>query len=148
MRQHLVVGIGIGVVGVAVFLWAQAALPPPKLESVQSIIKRVKLEDPNLPIRQFVQGEHATVNIVTPKTAMKPHYHAAHEEIVYIIRGRGKMRLGDEVKPAQAGDVMFIPERTVHTFIPESDDCIALSVFAPAFDGKDRVFVEEGSKGK
>ncbi len=143
MRQWAIVGIVVGVVGVVVFLWAQAALPQPKLESVQSIIERVKLENPNLPIRNFVQGEHATVNIVTPKTAMKPHYHATHEEIAYIIRGHGKMRLGDEVKPAKAGDVMFIPKKTIHTFIPESDDCIALSIFAPAFDGKDRVFVEE-----
>jgi quercetin dioxygenase-like cupin family protein len=118
------------------------------LQSVQSIIETVKLENPNLPIRHFVQGEHATVNIVTPKTAMKPHYHATHEEIAYIIRGHGKMRLGDEVKPAKAGDVMFIPKKTVHTFIPESDDCISLSIFAPAFDGKDRIFVEEEEKGK
>lgn len=143
MRQCAIVGIVVGVVGVVALLWAQAEPPKPKLESVQSIIERVKLENPNLPIRNFVQSEHATVNIVTPKTAMKPHYHATHEEIAYIIRGHGKMRLGDEVKPAKAGDVMFIPKKTIHTFIPESDDCVSLSIFAPAFDGKDRVFVEE-----
>jgi quercetin dioxygenase-like cupin family protein len=145
MRQCVAVGVVVGVVGIAALLWAQGEQTKltPKLEGVQSIIERVKLENPNVPVRNFAQGEHATVNVVTPTAPLRAHYHNAHEEIVYIIRGHGKMRLGEEVKPAKAGDVMFIPKKTVHGFVPESDDCIALSIFAPAFDGKDRVPVEE-----
>jgi len=115
----------------------------PKIQSVQWVIEHVKLQNPNVPIRLFQQGEKVTVNVVTPKTPLKAHYHATHEEVVYIIRGHGKMRLGDKDEEVKAGDIIYIPKKTVHSFIPLSGDCQALSIFAPAFDGKDRVFVEE-----
>jgi len=114
-----------------------------KIQSVQWVIDHVKPQNPNVPIRLFEQGEKVTVNVVTPTTPLKAHYHATHEEVVYIIRGHGKMRLGDKTQEVQAGDIIYIPRKTVHSFVPEGGDCQALSIYAPAFDGKDRIFVEK-----
>ena len=127
--------------------WLRAETPKivseAKVESVQSVIERVKLKNPNLPIRLFAQGKNLTVNVVTPTTPLKPHLHARHEEVIYLIQGKGKMRLGDKTWELKAGDIVYIPLKTLHAFTPEGGDCRALSLFAPAFDGKDRVFVKE-----
>ena len=61
-----------------------------------------------------------------------------------IWSGRGRMRLGKETVIVGEGSVLFIPRGTRHSFVPFGPDkAVALSIFSPAFDGKDRIFVPE-----
>lgn len=115
----------------------------PKVESVRSIIDRVKLEKGSVPVRLFAQGKKVTVNLVTPTSPIKAHFHATHEEVVYVLKGRGALVLGKATQEVKEGDLVYIPTGTVHSFVPRGGDCQVLSIFAPAFDGKDRVFVED-----
>jgi len=146
LKKITFLGLGLFLLGST--LWAEApkTQTTAKVESVQSVIDHVKLQNPNLPIRLFAQGKKATVNVVTPTGPLKAHYHQTHEEVVYIIKGRGKMRLGDKDQDVKEGDIIYIPVKTVHSFVPEGGDCRVLSIFAPAFDGKDRIFVEENKR--
>ncbi len=144
--KRIIAGMGfLALVGFPAFLKAQTIKPQdnPKIQSVQSVIDHVKLQNPNLPIRLFAQGRKMTVNVITPKEPLKAHYHATHEEVVYVIKGYGKMTLGDKTQDVKEGDIIFIPRKTLHSFTPEGGDCQVLSVFAPAFDGKDRVFLDK-----
>jgi quercetin dioxygenase-like cupin family protein len=145
MRRFLYTALGLVLVFAMGTVKAEAPKPQddPKIASVQSVIENVKLKDPNIPIRLFAQGRKLTVNVVTPAAPLKAHYHAKHEEAVYVIRGKGKMTLGDKTRDVKAGDIVFIPRKTPHSFAPEGSDCQVLSVFGPAFDGKDRIFIEE-----
>lgn len=122
---------------------APKAQDDPKIGSVRSVIENVKLQNPNIPIRLFSQGRKLTVNVVTPTAPLKAHYHATHEEVVYVIQGHGKMTLGGKTQDVKTGDIIFIPRKTLHSFTPEGNDCQVLSVFGPAFDGKDRIFIED-----
>lgn len=77
------------------------------------------------------------------KKEVKAHKHLEHSEQVMILEGEGSMALGDKTFVIKKGDVIFIPKNTVHAVkntgkIPLK----VLSVQAPFFDGKDRVFVE------
>jgi mannose-6-phosphate isomerase-like protein (cupin superfamily) len=72
------------------------------------------------------------------------HKHVFHSEQVVVLEGTGIMRLGDKSFPIQKGDLIFIPKNTVHAVRNTGTAPLkVLSIQAPYFDGKDRVFVNE-----
>jgi len=125
-----------------ILLAADSPRREPLLENIRSVIERMKLGPGAVPVRLFAQGEKLTVNVVTPTSPIPAHIHVQHEEVVYVVKGSGTMRLGDERREVREGDIVYIPRKTVHSFTPKGKGCQALSIFAPAFDGKDRIFVE------
>jgi uncharacterized RmlC-like cupin family protein len=68
------------------------------------------------------------------------HVHADHEETVYVIRGTARMRIGATWHELAAGDLVHVPRGVVHEVADA--DATVLSLFAPPFDGADRVFVD------
>ena len=48
-----------------------------------------------------------------PGTNLAPHHHAP-QEIYFIRSGSGELRLGDVTRSVKPGDVIYIPENTVH----------------------------------
>ncbi|HEX8709568.1 MAG TPA: cupin domain-containing protein [Pyrinomonadaceae bacterium] len=43
------------------------------------------------------------------------HHHLETEEVYYILRGAGRMTVGDEVRDVGTGDAVFIPRGHRHT---------------------------------
>src|SRR5215475_3407406 len=43
------------------------------------------------------------------------HYHPLTEEIYYLLEGKGRMRIGDELCDVGPGDAIAIPPGAVHT---------------------------------
>lgn len=43
------------------------------------------------------------------------HHHLLTEEVYYILRGTGKMTVGDDTREVAAGDAVFIPRGEMHT---------------------------------
>lgn len=87
--------------------------------------------------RSFViQGKHLTGNVgVVRESGNALHTQADHDEILVIIEGGVQFRVGDETRTVEAGDLVFIPQNTLHG--PELKDgqrFSALSVFGPLFD--------------
>lgn len=77
------------------------------------------------------------------KKEVKPHKHVYHSEQVVVLEGEGLMKLGVLQFVVRKGDVLFIPKGTVHSVVNRlSTPLKVLSIQAPWFDGKDRVFVE------
>lgn len=92
----------------------------------------------NDPIKRvFVfDGEHVTANVgIVRDSANALHTQRQHDEILVIIEGDVDFRVGDEVKKVSRGDLVFIPQDTLHGPILEKGQRFAaLSVFAPYFD--------------
>jgi len=138
--------VGAIVVGA---LWASTKLGAEKryspiIRNAHRLIVQDPLKEGELiRITSLAQGRDATVNLVRTTGALKKHYHADHEEIVYIIHGGGTMTMGDKQKRVRPGDVIYIPRKTIHGFVNGGEwETAVLSVISPAFDGKDRVYVE------
>ncbi|HMC97118.1 MAG TPA: cupin domain-containing protein, partial [Flavobacteriales bacterium] len=76
-------------------------------------------------------------------TEVKPHFHRAHTEHVFVLDGEAIMRVGDLVRQIKAGDTMVIPAGTPHSVKVTGDAPLrVVSVQSPRFDGSDRVFLE------
>lgn len=94
------------------------------------------------------QGKHATLTIVQAGAGgIKPHIHKEHDEIVCLFSGEAEFTIGDKTQNIKAGDLLYIPEGTVH-FGKFKADTVAVSIYAPWFDpnNPDRVWVEKPEK--
>ncbi|MBA2613891.1 MAG: cupin domain-containing protein [Bacteroidetes bacterium] len=81
---------------------------------------------------------------VIVKNEVKPHKHQYHCEHIYVVEGEGQMKLGDRVFKIKKNDLVFIPKNIIHSVKTTSKQPLkVLSIQAPLFDGKDRVFIEE-----
>ncbi len=81
--------------------------------------------------------------VIFIKREVKAHKHVTHAEHVYILEGEGEMTVGKNKMKVKKGDMVFIPKGTVHSLkVTSSNPVKVLSVQAPYFDGKDRIFVE------
>ncbi len=88
--------------------------------------------------RDAATSHHA----VAIRTAETPHRHDRHELLVMIVRGHGTMRIGDATLPVGEGSLLYVPRGAVHAFANESGTpAVAYVVYAPPFDGADRVEV-------
>ena len=81
--------------------------------------------------------------VIFIKKEVKKHKHVSHSEHVYILDGEGEMLLGEKTFKVKKGDIIFIPKNTLHALkVTSATPMKVLSIQAPLFDGKDRVFAE------
>ncbi len=57
------------------------------------------------------------------------------DEIYYVVRGRGKIRIGGQETPVSQGNVVFVQARAEHRFFDIEEELVLLVVFAPAESG-------------
>ena len=78
-----------------------------------------------------------------PGAATEPHYHPVTEEICYILRGAGRMRIGGEAREVAPGDGIAITPGAAHQIVNTADpDLVFLCCCAPAYSHEDTVMVE------
>lgn len=97
----------------------------------------------NLYVRSLNNDSLVSSFVVIIKKEVKLHKHQTHAEHVYVLEGEGDMRLGDKNIHVKKGDLVFIPKNTAHSLkVTSAIPVKVISVQAPNFDGKDRVFIE------
>lgn len=75
--------------------------------------------------------------------AVTPHHHLKTEEVYYILRGRGRMTIGDETREVEAGDAIFIPRKMTHTLLNTgAEPMTILLVCGPAHAPED-TYIDE-----
>ncbi|MEP6851621.1 MAG: cupin domain-containing protein [bacterium] len=77
---------------------------------------------------------------------IRDHVHVRHEETFFVVAGKYRIRLGDEVIMAGAGDYVFVPRGTAHTYCnlgPEPATMV--NIMSPA-DGVE-LLIELGALG-
>lgn len=81
----------------------------------------------------------ATGFLIEVPRGVPPHEHRWHSETVYVLSGRGRMRLGADTLSIGPGSYLFIPATTPHAVWTTSEEPLkVLSVQAPRFTGADR----------
>jgi len=89
------------------------------------VIHETDVEELDLPGRQLrwvvspdgllAEGCSACVIRVAPGDKVRPaHSHPHGEEVIYIIRGEGRVLVAGEVSPVRAGSIVLFPRGAVH----------------------------------
>jgi len=64
--------------------------------------------------------------------ATDPQNPHAQDEVYYVIAGRAHIRVGDEERPVQPGDTIYVAAQIPHKFHTITEDLTLLVFFAPA----------------
>jgi mannose-6-phosphate isomerase-like protein (cupin superfamily) len=72
------------------------------------------------------------------------HYHRVAEEVYHLVRGAGRLRLGDEEADVRAGDTIVIPPGVRHKlWNPGAEPLVLLCCCAPPYSHDDTVLCED-----
>jgi len=98
----------------------------------------------NIHIKKLDTDSNATSFVIWIKKGVKSHKHEHHSEVLYLIEGEGEMTINNTTTAIKAGDYFRIPKNTYHSLKVTSKTPVkVISVQAPEFFGKDRVFEEK-----
>jgi mannose-6-phosphate isomerase-like protein (cupin superfamily) len=64
-----------------------------------------------------------------PSLSYEPHEHLDHEEIYYIISGKGRIKIGKETSRFRDGDAIYIPEKTMHSITNDGEQMVEFLAF-------------------
>jgi mannose-6-phosphate isomerase-like protein (cupin superfamily) len=82
---------------------------------------------------EFVREPSLSVGIyVVPTNGTDTQQPHAQDEVYYVLAGRGRVAVGDEDRPIQAGSIIFVAAGVPHYFYDVSEDVRLLVFFAPA----------------
>lgn len=114
-------------------------------EPFATLAARVPLEpDQDFRVEELGRSEQTSHHVGAIRTGEALHRHDRHDQLVVLVRGRGTMRVGEEVRPVEQGSILFLPRGVPHAFTNGGvEPAIAYLMYAPPYDGKDRVLVGE-----
>jgi mannose-6-phosphate isomerase-like protein (cupin superfamily) len=146
MRRYLG-GLGILAAFVCVSIPESVPAQPPvnhgaAILNIDSLLSVFVLHDEQQIRTDMVSSDSLTsIQLTQVRGGVESHKHLVHHETVWIVRGAGRLVLGDIKQKVSAGEVINIPPGVSHSFhnlgvVPT----VVISVFSPAFDGKDRVY--------
>ncbi len=97
----------------------------------------------NVKVIPLYQDSDVSTYVIYTKKGVALHYHAEHTEQVIVFSGKGVMTLGNETIPLKKGDYVVIPKNVAHSVrVKGRKPLKVLSIQAPEFKGKDRIFIE------
>lgn len=97
----------------------------------------------NIHVVPLSSDKHASEFLIYVRQAVKAHIHESHSETLYIIAGEGEMQVGEQTYIITVGSFLKVPEGVVHGVrVTSAEPLVALSIQAPEFKGKDRVFID------
>jgi len=121
---------------------AETAKLTPTVQNIDSLLSVYFLgDDQDFRSDMVASDSLSSVHLTQIRGALDSHRHVFHQETVWIIRGAGQLTLDGVKHKVAAGTLVTIPPDTPHSFYSLGKiPTVVISVFSPAFDGKDRVY--------
>jgi mannose-6-phosphate isomerase-like protein (cupin superfamily) len=96
----------------------------------------------NVYVKKIAEDSLQSSFIIWIKKDVKGHFHQEHTENIVVIEGRAEMLFDGKRIIVKEGQYLNIPKGTTHsvTKVLTKKPLKVLSIQAPHFDGKDRVF--------
>jgi oxalate decarboxylase/phosphoglucose isomerase-like protein (cupin superfamily) len=64
-----------------------------------------------------------------PSLSYEPHEHSDHEEVYYIIRGKGSIIIENEEARFRDGDIIYIPPKSIHSITNDGEEMVEFLAF-------------------
>lgn len=122
---------------------------PKWLQGVRAMLvderHRLTVQKPWGKFEQFTLNEKSSVKIISanPQSSLSLQYHNKRDELWRILSGQGEVVIGDEIKPAKAGDEFFIPRKIKHRITTSDSPVEWLEISFGDFDENDIVRLED-----
>ena len=106
-------------------------------ESEMDIINVYEIKDFKEGVRvskKVVDKDKAVIHFhfYSTDSKVQPHRHADAVDVYYVVEGEGKATIGDEEKILRKGDIVMVPENTIHGLVnPYEKPLIVLDILAP-----------------
>ncbi len=99
----------------------------------------------NVFVKKIAEDSLQSSFIIWIKKDVKGHFHEEHTENIVVIEGKAEMLFDGQRIIVKKGDYLNIPRGTKHsvTKVISRKPLKVLSIQAPNFDGKDRIFTTE-----
>jgi len=93
-------------------------------------------------IRELMHASNQTLAEATlaPGQQTQRHYHAASEELYYLLSGEGEMEIDGERSPVRPGDAILIPPGAWHQITAGAEELRFLCCCAPGYTHADTFF--------
>jgi mannose-6-phosphate isomerase-like protein (cupin superfamily) len=132
---------------IALFLFVFACLQHHSYSQNVRTLKQLKAPEhfDNVHVMKIAEDSLQSSFLIWVKSNVKGHFHLKHTENIVVLEGKALMRLGNDTLRIYPGDYLNIPKTTPHAGIKvlSKKPLKVLSIQAPAFDGTDRVFIED-----
>jgi quercetin dioxygenase-like cupin family protein len=114
----------------------------PIVENIDSLLSIYYLADDAQSRSDIIATDSLqSVHLHQIRAGIESQRHLHHSETIWVFRGAGRLTIGNEKHKVSAGTVITIPPGTSHSFYSLGKmPAVLISVFSPAFDGKDRVY--------
>jgi mannose-6-phosphate isomerase-like protein (cupin superfamily) len=97
----------------------------------------------NIAVKPIQSDDLSSTFVIWVKREVKSHKHEEHTEVVFVLKGKGEMKVGEETKKIKKGDVVIIPHGTIHSVRTTSRKPLqVISAQSPNFDGTDRIMID------
>jgi len=120
------------------------------VENIEEMAEKNPLgDDEYVKIKDVGENRNSSMHLIQVRrdAEILSHYHKHHDEILYVKKGRGIAILDGTRYMVKAGSILQVPSKTVHKFLNTGDETfMALSIFSPPFDGRDKKILEEEKK--
>jgi mannose-6-phosphate isomerase-like protein (cupin superfamily) len=90
-------------------------------------------------LKELYNSENLNLAYTIIEEGFKKHKHNKTEEVYFVVKGKGKIRIGDEVSEVKEGDVIPIPKNKYHC-ITEVSEKIELIAVSNGFDESDMIY--------
>jgi len=112
---------------------------PEQYQNLDTIKAPAKYD--NIYNRPLYSDSLASSFVIFVKKEVKEHKHETHAEHVIVLEGEAIMKIDSSSFKIKKGDVIFVPKNTWHYVkVVSKTPLKVLSLQAPNFDGKDRIF--------
>ena len=91
-------------------------------------------------LKELYNSENLSLSFSKIEKESKPHKHIKTEEVYYILKGRAKLKIEEEVFLIKAGDVFSIPKDKYHSVVDVEEVIELVVVTNPGFDPKDLIY--------
>jgi len=100
----------------------------------------IREEDVCGKLQEMYDSENLSIAYTTITKRTTPHKHLKMEEVYYVIKGKGKVRIGENITEIKQGDIIPIPKNTFHNIEEVESSVELLVVTYPTFDKNDVIF--------
>lgn len=98
----------------------------------------------NITVQKLKSDKQQSSFLIWVRDTVKPHYHKYHSESIYVLEGEGIFYLGSKKMNLVVGDYILIPQGIIHSYKNQgTNPSKILSIQAPKFAGKDRIWVDK-----